>query len=56
MRTLQGNPALRRSISVKAFVSARTFETVDVLVASYSILFERVLRDIDLGVHRRSLI
>jgi glycosyltransferase involved in cell wall biosynthesis len=53
LRALQGNPALRRVISVKAFVSARALETVDVFVASYSMLFERVLRDVDEGVHRR---
>jgi glycosyltransferase involved in cell wall biosynthesis len=54
LHVLQGNPALRRSVSVKAFVFAKAFETVDVFVASYSMLIERVLRAIDLGVHRRS--
>ena len=54
LRALQGNPALRRVISAKAFVSAKALETVDVFVASYSMLFERVLRDIDLGVHCRA--
>jgi glycosyltransferase involved in cell wall biosynthesis len=50
LRALQGNPALRRVISLKAFVSAEALENVDVFVASYSMLFERVLRDIDEGV------
>jgi glycosyltransferase involved in cell wall biosynthesis len=54
LRALQGNPALRRVISIKAFASAEALKTVDVFVASYSMLFERVLRDIDMGVHRRS--
>jgi len=53
LRVLQRNPVLRRVISVKAFVSAEAWETVNVFVASYSMLFERVLRDIDLGVHRQ---
>ena len=54
LRALYRNPALRRLVSEKAFASAQAFETVDVFVASYSMLFDRVLRDIDLGIHRRS--
>jgi glycosyltransferase involved in cell wall biosynthesis len=54
LRALQRNPTLRRVISAKALVSAEALENVDVFVASYSLLFERVLRDIDLGVHRRN--
>ena len=46
---LQLNPVLRRSVSVRAFASSCGFETVEVFTASYSMLFERVLRDIDLG-------
>jgi len=54
LRILQGNPTLRRSVSIKAFIFAKAFETVDVFVGSYSMLFERVLRDIELGLHRRN--
>jgi glycosyltransferase involved in cell wall biosynthesis len=54
LRALQGNPALRRVISIKAFASAEALKTVDVFMASYATLFERVLRDIHLGVHCRS--
>jgi len=49
LRVLQGNPTLRRSLSARAFVSSKVF-----FVASYTMLFERVLRDIELGIHRRS--
>jgi hypothetical protein len=49
---LQQNPVLRRSLSVRAFASSSAFDTVEVFAASYSMLFERVLRDLDLGIHR----
>jgi len=50
---LQSNPVLLRSVSLRAFASSSAFETVEVFTASYSMLFERVLRDIDLGIHCR---
>lgn len=50
---LQQNPVLRRSLSVRAFVSAKRLASPEVFVTSYSLLFERVLREIELGVHRR---
>jgi glycosyltransferase involved in cell wall biosynthesis len=50
---LQMNPVLRRSVSARAFASASAFDTVDLFTASYSMLFDRVLRDLDLGIHRR---
>jgi glycosyltransferase involved in cell wall biosynthesis len=50
---IQRNPALRRALSVRAFVSANAFENPEVFVSSYALLFERVLREIELGVHRR---
>jgi glycosyltransferase involved in cell wall biosynthesis len=50
---LQRNPVLRRSLSVRAWVSANALENPEVFVTSYSLLFERVLREIELGVHRR---
>jgi glycosyltransferase involved in cell wall biosynthesis len=53
LAVLQRNPALRHSLSVRALISANVLEDPGVFLTSYSLLFERVLREIELGVHRR---
>jgi hypothetical protein len=49
--SLQRNPVLRRSLSLRASGSVSAFESTEVFITSYSLLFERVLREIDRGVH-----
>ena len=52
---LQRNPVLRRAVSARAVISANAMETIDVFIASYMILFEQVIRAIELGECRRTV-